>query len=111
MAVVLCQISSAATTGDWIKNLREFMIYNISDPDAAKMQTPKCFRCGNEMEEVLLDAFSGGTQVATWIAGAPEHGMLGGVKFRGKKAFVPRTFRCIACGFLESYALGEVQVL
>jgi hypothetical protein len=42
--------------------------------------------------------------VATWIAGAPQFGFLGGVKTEGKTAYRVRVFRCVKCGLLESYA-------
>jgi len=42
--------------------------------------------------------------VATWIAGMPQFGFLGGVKTEGKTACRVHTFRCLKCGLLESYA-------
>jgi hypothetical protein len=42
--------------------------------------------------------------VATWIAGAPQFGFLGGVKTEGRPAHKIRIFRCLKCGLLESYA-------
>ena len=40
----------------------------------------------------------------SWIAGEPEHRWGGNVKARGGTKFNVRTYRCSACGFLESFA-------
>ena len=42
--------------------------------------------------------------ISAWIAGAPVFGFLGRVKTEGKPAYRIRSFRCIKCGHLESYA-------
>jgi hypothetical protein len=43
-----------------------------------------------------------------WIEGKPERGWLGGtfagVKKRGKTLVPITTYRCLSCGYLESYA-------
>jgi len=40
----------------------------------------------------------------TWITGEPDRGWAGGLKVRGRTKFNVRTYRCSACGFLESFA-------
>jgi hypothetical protein len=38
-----------------------------------------------------------------WVGGSPVIGLLG-FNLRGKEIIEVRTFRCPACGYLESYA-------
>jgi hypothetical protein len=52
---------------------------------------------------VPVESQSSGS-VATWIAGAPQFGFLGSVKTEGRASHQIRTFRCLKCGLLESYA-------
>jgi hypothetical protein len=40
-----------------------------------------------------------------WIAGKPEFGPPG-LRMEGKERRAVRTFRCVKCGYLESYAIG-----
>jgi hypothetical protein len=58
------------------------------------------------MEEgFLLDKTHGANLSGHWVAGAPERSFWTGVKIRGKRIHPVRTFRCTACGLLESYAV------
>jgi ribosomal protein L37E len=41
----------------------------------------------------------------TWVAGKPEKSFFSGVTLKGKAVYDVKTFRCIACGYLDSYAL------
>ena len=69
----------------------------------------KCSLCGGEMAEGFIPAESeksGG--ILAWIAGAPAFGFLGRVKADGKAAYRVRTFRCVDCSHLESYAPDKV---
>ena len=60
------------------------------------------------MQEGFVPDQSGAHQgVPIWIAGAPQTGFLGGAKIEGKEAHAIRTYRCVKCGFLESYAIGS----
>ena len=43
-------------------------------------------------------------QTSTWISGPPEPSFWTGLKMKGKHQREIRTFRCVRCGFLESYA-------
>jgi len=63
-----------------------------------------CWRCdGVEMEEgVLLDYTHGAIRQAVWQPGAPQKSWLGNAKV--KKPLPVTTYRCPACGCLESYA-------
>jgi hypothetical protein len=64
---------------------------------------PKCF---SHMEEgFMIDQWGRFMRhVSTWVEGAPEHSVMSGVRLRGKKSIKAKTFRCIECGYLESYA-------
>jgi hypothetical protein len=46
--------------------------------------------------------------VSQWLAGAPEFGFLGRARTTGKTAYRIRTFRCVKCGHLASYAPDKV---
>jgi hypothetical protein len=69
-------------------------------------QEMSCAKCTARMEEgVILDyAHSGRVNVASWMAGLPEKGWLGGLKIVGRQQVPLHTFRCTGCGYLESYA-------
>ena len=70
------------------------------------MPNPKCAKCGGETQEGFVPDQSGAYQgVPIWIAGAPQKGFLG-AKIEGKETHGIRTFRCVKCGYLESYAIG-----
>jgi hypothetical protein len=42
--------------------------------------------------------------VARWVAGKPEKSRWTGTKLKGKEHHLIHSFRCIRCGYLESYA-------
>jgi len=46
--------------------------------------------------------------ITAWIAGVPAFGFLGRVKTDGKTAYRVRTFRCVKCARLESYAPDKI---
>jgi hypothetical protein len=45
--------------------------------------------------------------VSTWVEGAPEKSFWHGANVPADKRVPVGTFRCSACGFLESYARPE----
>jgi len=57
------------------------------------------------MEEgYVLDRGDGNSSnVAAWVAGAPQRAWYG-IKTKGHDRRRVRTFRCTKCGYLESYA-------
>ena len=59
-----------------------------------------CPKCNGEMEV----GFIAGPRVVEWIEDPPHKSTLPGVKVREGKQLPIRTFCCIDCGFLESYA-------
>lgn len=65
---------------------------------------PKCPKCNQPMQEgYVLEMSQEHTGRSRWIPGVPEVGFFGLSK-RGKEVTEVRTFRCEACGILESYA-------
>ena len=59
-----------------------------------------CPKCNSEMEWGVV----AGPRVIEWIEDPLHQSTLLGVKVREGKQLPIRTFRCIDCGFLESYA-------
>ena len=39
-----------------------------------------------------------------WVAGVPDEKAFFGMSTRGKVTYQVQTYRCTACGYLESYA-------
>lgn len=69
-----------------------------------------CPKCSGEMVlGFIVDRDHGGSRrVSSWVEGAPEKSFWWGTKNSPEEKQVPvGTFRCSACGFLESYARPE----
>lgn len=69
----------------------------------------ECTKCRGMMERgFLLDNSDYDIkQVGRWVAGEPEkksEWLGGGVKIKERKVLAVSTYRCTACGYLESYA-------
>jgi hypothetical protein len=65
----------------------------------------QCPKCNGQMEEgFVMDRTYGGVEPSTWIEGAPSRSIWTGVKIKDKQGFSVATFRCVTCGYLESYA-------
>ncbi len=76
------------------------------------MLEPKknCPKCEGIIDEgYILDSGHGNMKrLPTWIAGKPDKSFwAGGLKTNDKKQFDVKDFRCIQCGFIESYATRE----
>ena len=57
---------------------------------------------------VLLDKGHGDAlNTAEWLEGEPERSFWTGVKTKGRERLPVRTYRCVKCGYLESYAASE----
>ncbi len=69
-------------------------------------EPPKCAKCQSPMEEgFVLDLGDHDYQrPSKWVSGPPEKSFWAGTKTKGKRQRQIRTFRCVGCGFLESYA-------
>ena len=75
------------------------------------MSNPTCQKCSGSMEPGFLfdrshDEYGKPSQ---WVEGAPENSFWLGTKTRGKMKIPVQTWRCIKCGYLESYA-REVSI-
>ena len=72
-----------------------------------KTHCPKC--SGEMVQGFIVDLKDGGgRRVSSWVEGAPEKSFWGNTKNSPEEKQVPvGTFRCSACGFLESYARPE----
>lgn len=68
--------------------------------------TLECPKCRGTMERgFILDNTHGGKVVSQWVAGEPEESFwVGGVKTKNRTLLSVTTYRCTACGYLESYA-------
>jgi hypothetical protein len=69
----------------------------------------RCPKCNGEMVQGFILEYKGPNRlVSTWIEGAPEKSFWQGTKVPAEKCVPVGTFRCSACGFLESYARPEL---
>lgn len=71
------------------------------------MQPPTCPKCAAAMEPGFLidEGMPGGSVSAPeWADGAPDRSFWSGLKLSGRERHAVTTFRCLACGYLESYA-------
>lgn len=69
----------------------------------------RCPKCNGEMVQGFIFEIDGSMRkVSTWVEGAPEKSwFFGSAKIPKEKCVPVGTFRCSACGFLESYARPE----
>jgi len=69
----------------------------------------QCGKCNSDMEEGFLLEMGEGNCMSsqTWVEGKFERSFFMGAKLKGKAVYEVKTFRCIACGFLDSYALEK----
>lgn len=68
----------------------------------------RCPKCNGEMVQGFICGREGPNRVvSTWAEGAPENGGWLFRQVRAGKCVPVGTFRCSACGFLESYARPE----
>ena len=71
-------------------------------------ETSQCPKCNGEMVQgFIVDRTKGAVHVSSWFAGAPKRSFWFGIKEPASEAIPIGTFRCSACGFLESYARPE----
>ena len=74
------------------------------------MQPPTCPKCSSGMEPGFVIDRTGKefSSAPEWAEGAPEQsfwlGMKMGLKLAGRERHAVVTYRCSACGYLESYA-------
>jgi len=70
---------------------------------------PKCQ--GSMVQGFIADFADMGVNaiVSTWVEGQPKSSFLFGTKTPGDKRIPVGTYRCSACGYLESYARPEFE--
>jgi hypothetical protein len=72
---------------------------------------PTCPKCGDPMERGFIpDEYRDRNEVTVWVLGQPERSsQTGAVILSGTRMWRVVTYRCIGCGYLESYARDELQ--
>ena len=72
-------------------------------------ETMRCPKCNREMVQgFIVDFHAGGHRlVSSWVEGGPEKSFWHSTSVPAEKCLPVGTFRCSACGFLESYARPE----
>lgn len=77
---------------------------------------PDCAECGGATDEgFIIDKTQSAFMAERWIKGEPPESNRGpnfaGVEYsaKGRECRLVRTFRCVDCGFLKSYAIEEVE--
>jgi hypothetical protein len=93
----------------WLEPLRQARSRGkIADDvrlDSHVSKSIRCHRCDREMKEgFILDATHGARLVSRWVSGKPEASFWTGTKVDGREQYFVQAFRCVACGYLESYA-------
>jgi hypothetical protein len=68
-----------------------------------------CAKCNGQMERGFdIDRGDAQIFVGHWVAGAPLRSFLTSIEIPGNSVAIG-TFRCSACGYLETYALPELE--
>lgn len=69
----------------------------------------KCSRCSSDTEEGFLLEKGDGAMLSsqTWVAGKANKSLFSGLSLRGHTVYDVMTFRCVKCGYLDSYALSK----
>jgi hypothetical protein len=66
---------------------------------------PKCLRCGSDMQQgYIADRAGVRFTPEKWYAGEWERGVLGLIDQLKSCPLLVKTYRCVECGYLESYA-------
>lgn len=70
----------------------------------------RCPKCDAEMiQGYISDYGHGQIRQSRWAAGLPKKGWFPGNTKRPSEETAIGTFRCVACGYLESYARPEFE--
>ena len=69
------------------------------------MKTSRCPKCGAEMEQGFILEHR---KAVCWIAGRPEPSFLGDIHSIGEQRHI-ESYRCLGCGYLESYATTKIS--
>ena len=100
---------AGALCGSLAAELERYAAHELVDcigGDAVKDREPTCAKCGSAMEAgfVLDQTHDAVMRQSAWIEGAPEPSFWTGLKLKGHQRLPVTTYRCSACGYLESYA-------
>ena len=76
------------------------------------IEKTRCPKCSGEVVQGFIVDWSqgGGRRVSSWVEGTPEKSFWHGTNAPEERYVPVGTFRCAACGFLESYACPEFAV-
>jgi hypothetical protein len=67
----------------------------------------RCPKCDNEMKRgFIADYTRSSVKVSRWVEGEPQTSAWVGADAPPEKTHLISTYRCTACGYLESYAPG-----
>jgi hypothetical protein len=70
----------------------------------------QCKLCDGNMEPgFVLDHAYGQTLQEEWVEGEPQQSFWTGLKLKGATRYKVTTYRCAACGHLESFAVEATQ--
>jgi Double zinc ribbon len=71
-----------------------------------------CAKCGNSMDRGFIpDEFRDRNEVTVWVRGEPQRdNRAGAVLLGGADMWEVVTFRCMGCGYLESYAVDKLEL-
>jgi hypothetical protein len=82
----------------------------VEGRNAMSAKPQLCPKCQGEMVQGFVADFTHGwVLVSTWVEGPPEKSFWSGTKAPKEKCLPIGTFRCAACGYLESYAQAEFR--
>ena len=66
----------------------------------------KCSKCGANMEAGFILEHR---LPVRWISGQPDKSFLGDIKAAGREHRHIESYRCVGCGYLESYATESIN--
>lgn len=71
---------------------------------------PGCPKCGQPMDRGFIpDEYRDHNEVTVWVRGHPERSLEDGtVVLSGAQMWQVVTYRCIGCGYLESFARDKL---
>lgn len=71
-------------------------------------ESVECIRCHAKMEVGFVpDNTHSGFQQPKWSPGVPQPSFWTGLKLKADSVIPVTTFRCLKCGYLESFAISS----
>jgi hypothetical protein len=71
----------------------------------------RCPKCANPMDAGFLlrdESHQSAEAKCQWVEGMPVKSFWGLLKLDSRSRWRIKTFRCVRCGYIESYAMDEV---